>query len=169
MEQSGLDLWDTAQRYKMAAIVDQFDRETKLNRMYGDGGLDRPEEVMFKLTEKHAQDFLGAHIQLTSGTIYEKAAFAGLALNHVRDWLGQAFADEVGAGDLYVDPEKLADVAPTLPRGDAEMFDRMAQAGGVSAYAVTKAAADVGLTQEELYALAVSYGTEVPAGRPSVL
>jgi hypothetical protein len=161
---------DSAILEKIATVVDQFDRVTQLNRMYGDGGLERPEEVMFKLTAKHASDFVDQHIQMPSGTIYEKSAFEQLPLEHVKDWLGNEFAEAVAAGDLYVDPEKIADIAPTLPRGDAELFDRMANAGGVPAYAVTKAAADEGLTQHDIYALAAEYGNEAGlAGDASVL
>jgi len=169
VEENGIDLRDQGVREKIATVVDQFDRETKLNRMYDEGGLDRPEESMFKLTAKHASDFVLDHMQMTSGTVYEKSAFDGMALEHVKTWLGDDFADAVSAGDLYVDPEKIADIAPTLPRGDAEMFDRMANAGGVSAYAVTKAAADEGLSTDAMYALAAAYGNAAGLGDQSVL
>lgn len=157
---NGLDFRDSATREKIATVIDQFDRETKLNRMYGEGGLERPEEVMFKLTSKHASEFVNEHVQMTSGTIYEKSAFDGIPLTHIKDWLGDDFADAVSAGGLYADPEKIADIAATLPRPDAEVFDRMANAGGISAFATTKAAADEGLTTDEMYALAAQYGNE---------
>lgn len=166
----GISFRDTGIMDKIATVVDQFDRATNLNRMYDDGGLDRPEEVMFKLTAKHASDFVDAHIQMPSGTIYEKSAFEQLPLTHVKEWLGDEFADAISAGDMFVDPDKIAAIAPTLPRGDAELFDRMANAGGVPAYAVTKAAVDEGLTQNDIYALAAEYGNEVAlSGDNSVL
>ncbi len=141
-------------REKLASIVDQFDRQTQLNRMYDEGGLERPEEVLFKVTEKAAQDFVHNHFQLTSGTVYEKAAFDKLSLDHIEHWMGSDFAREVSAGGLLVDVAKMADIAATLPRGDAEMFDRMAQSAGVGPLAVEKAAHATGLGLEELYALA---------------
>jgi hypothetical protein len=160
VEDSGVDYRDTGTMEKIATLTDQFDRATQLNRMYGQGGLERPEEVMFKLTAKTAQDFIDDHIQMPSGTIYEKSAFEQLPLSHVKEWLGDEFAEAVSAGDLFVDPEKIADIAPTLPRGDAEVFDRMANAGGVPAFATTKAAAEEGLSTDEIYALAAEYGNE---------
>ena len=54
----------------------------------------------------------------------------------------------------------MASVAPTLPRGDAEMFDNMAIQAGVSPFARDKAAHDTGLTREEMFALAAQCGTE---------
>ena len=59
---SGLDMRDIAMRDKIAQTVDQFDRETKLNQLYDDGGLERPEEVMFLITAKTADAFLDAHV-----------------------------------------------------------------------------------------------------------
>lgn len=141
-------------REKMAGIVDQFDRQTHLNRLYDEGGLERPEEVLFKVTEKAAQEFVRDHFQLNSGTVYEKAAFEALPLDHIQNWMGEAFANEVAAGGLMVDTTKLADVAATLPRGDAEMFDRMAKSGGIGPFVVEKAAQATGIELDELYALA---------------
>jgi len=142
---------------KIASVVDQFDRQTQLSRMYGEGGLDRPEDVLFQVTEKAANDFVDAHFQLTSGTMYEKAAFDELPLDHVQTWMGSEFADEIAAGGLYVDSEKIASIASTLPRGDAEDFDRMANAAGVSVFARDKASSAQGLTAAELADLAVAH------------
>lgn len=170
IQQHGLTHQDHGMRFKLAELIDQFDRQTQLNRLYDAGGLERPEEVLFKVTAKTAYDFVNSHIQMPSGTIYEKTAFQELPLSHVQDWMGQEFAEAVSAGGMFVDPEKIAEIAPTLPRGDAEIFDRMAQTGGVNAFAITKAAADEGLTTQELVALAADYGnTRGLVGDASVL
>lgn len=168
-----IDVRDQSTREKIAAVVDQYDRETKLNRLYDAGGLERPEEVLFKLTTKHAEDFLEQHVQMPSGNIYEKSSFANLSVDHVRNWLGDDFSEAVSAGGLFVDPEKIAAIAPTLPRGDADAFDAMARAAGVQPYATgpgKQASADVGLTQDEIYRLAAQYGNEYGlSGDASVL
>jgi hypothetical protein len=142
---------------KIASIVDQFDRQTKLNQMYDAGGLDRPEEVLFQVTEKVANDFINDHFQMTSGTVYEKSAFSEVSVDHIQKWMGDAFADEVSTGGLYTDPEKVADIAATLPRPEATMFDRMANAAGVNVFARDKAASDEGLSLKEMMDLADQY------------
>lgn len=171
VSEAQVDTRDQGTRYKIAAITDQYDRETKLNRLYDEGGLDRPEEVMFQLTAKTASEFVNSHIQMPSGTVYEKSAFSELSLDHVQDWLGEEFAEAVSAGGVFVDPEKIAAIAPTLPRGDAEAFDRMASSAGIGAFAKTAAtASDGGLTPDALYGLAAQYeAQENPTGDPSVL
>ena len=145
---------DPSIRLKMAAIIDQFDRETHLDRLYDKEGLERPEEVLFQVNEKAAQDFVAAHFTVTTGHVYEKSAMDSLNLEQVRKWMGDDFADEVSAGGVFVDAEKLADIAATLPRGDAEMFDRMVAEADVRPFMREKAAAAQGMSDEERRALA---------------
>jgi hypothetical protein len=146
--ETGLDVRDAGTRCKLAEVVDMFDHQTHLTQMYDDGGLDRPEDVLFQVTEKVASDFVTDHVQLTSGTIYEKAALAGCDREVVTQWLGDEFAEAISsAGDL--DTEKLAAILPTLPRPDAELFDQMATSCGVTPYARDKAASG-GLTLDTL-------------------
>ena len=154
------DVRDHGYRLKMATTIDMFDRDTRLNRMYDEGGLERPEEILFQVTEKAASDFLESHVQMTSGTVYEKAAFEALDREVVARWMGTELADEVAAG-TQIDPRKLATIAATLPRPDAEMFDRMATEAGVPVFARDKAAMD------ELFALAAQYGHESVLGDPT--
>lgn len=169
IQQQGIELRDSGTRDKLAGIVDRFDRETKLFQLYDAGGLARPEDIMFKVTEKAASDFVQQHVQLQSGAIYEKSALASLPLAHVTQWMGNEFADAVSCGDMFVSVEKLADIAPTLPRGDAEMFERMAQAAGIQVFAMDKASADQGLPPEALQELAAQYHAAVPDFSGSVL
>ncbi len=148
---------DQGKRIKMAALMDQFDRLTELNKLYGDG-LERPEDVLFQITEKVASDFLRDHVVTTTGAVYEKTALAELNIETVRNWLGDDLADECGG--VMLDTEKLAEILPTLPRPDAEMFERMTSAAGVPVFAREKAAADHGLTRDEMLAMAKQYGQE---------
>lgn len=153
------DVRDHGYRLKMAATIDMFDRDTQLNRMYDEGGLERPEEILFQVTEKAASDFMESHVQMTSGTVYEKAAFEALDREVIARWMGTELADEVAAG-TQIDPKKLATIAATLPRPHAEMFDRMATQAGVPVFARDKAAMATGLEPDELFALADQYGHE---------
>jgi len=168
VEQRGSDVRDHDYRCKLAATMDMFDRQTGLARMYDEGGLERPEEVLFQVTEKAASNFIDEHLSMTSGTIYEKQALEAMDAEHIRKWMGSEFADEVTVGGLMPDVEKMAIIAATLPRNDAEMFDRMAAEAGVPIYARDKAAQAQGLSTEELIGLAQQYGTE-PGLNSSIL
>jgi hypothetical protein len=155
-KEHGGDVRDHGFRIRLAGLVDEFDRQTHLNRMYDDGGLDRPEEILFRVTEKAASDFLGQHVQLTSGTIYEKESLAGLDRNSIEQWMGADFADAVADLVSGVDIEKLAAIVPTLPRPDAESFDRMAAEVGLPIFGRDKAAA-TSLSVAELATIAGDY------------
>ena len=140
-------------RLKLAAVVDGFDKNTKLYRMYDAGGLPRPEEVLFAVTEKVARDFLGQNVETTTGNVYALDDLEKLAVEDVRDWMGDDFADAVSAGGVYMDREKLAEIVPTLDRGMAATLDRLMsekQAGAV----VKSAAVDTLLSLEKLHELA---------------
>jgi hypothetical protein len=151
---------DQGKRIKMAELMDQFDRQTGLNKLYDAGGLERPEDCLFCVTEKAAGDFVRDHVQTTTGTVYEKMALDCLDISHIRTWLGDEFADEVGG--VMLDTTKLAEIVPTLPRPEAEMFERMATAAGIPVFARDKAAMDRGISPAEMAALAAQYGQEQP-------
>lgn len=146
---------DQGIRIKMAGLMDQFDRETLISKLYDAGGLERPEETLFKVTEKVAADFLTNHAQTTTGAVYEKTALEKLSIDTVRQWMGSDFADAVGG--VLLDTTKLAEIIPTMPRPDAEMFERMAQSTGIPVMGRTKAAMDQGMTRAEMEQLAAQY------------
>jgi len=112
-------------RIKLAGIVDQVDRDTKLQRLYNEGGLPRPEEVLFAINEKVAQDFMSDHVETTTGNVYALADLEKLAVEDIRAALGDDFADAVSAGGVYTDRDKLAAIVPTLDRGMAITLDRL--------------------------------------------
>lgn len=153
-----LDARDHSRRVKMAELLDQFDRQTNLHRLYDDGGLERPEDICFSITEKVASDFANSHVQTTTGAVYEKSALAALDLDTVRSWFGDDIAE--ACGPLELDVEKLASIIPTLPRPDAQAFERMATSAGVSVAAREKSAADQGMTLDELHEFAQRYGQQ---------
>lgn len=118
---------DTDVRLKLASAVDDFDRNTKLYRLYGAGGLARPEEVLFAITEKVARDFMAQNVETTTGNVYALEDLEKLAVEDVRAWLGDDFADAVSAGGVYMDRDKLAAIVPTLDRGMATTLDQLMQ------------------------------------------
>lgn len=114
-------------RIKLAGIVDQYDRETKLFRLYDAGGLARPEEVLFAINEKVANDFMNNHVETVTGNVYALDDLEKLAVDDIRSWLGDEFAEAVSAGGVYTDRDKLAAIVPTLDRGMATTLDRLMQ------------------------------------------
>ena len=137
-------------RLKLAAAVDEFDRANNLNRLYGEGGLPLAEEVLFAITEKVASDFMKAHVETTTGNVYNLDDLEKVAVDDYRAWLGDDFADAVG---VYLDREKLAAIVPTLDRGMAGTLDRLMSEKGAEP-AVKSAAADSLLSLDRLHELA---------------
>lgn len=154
---TGLTARDTGLRLKMAALMDEFDRLTGLTALYG-GDLESPEDTLFMVTAKVASDFLSQHVATTNGAIYEKSQLEGLPIQHVQSWMGDDFAD--ACGGVMLDVEKMAAILATLPRPDAEMFERMATAAGVSVVHREKAAESLGLSDAEITAAAAAYRSQ---------
>lgn len=140
-------------RVKLASAVDEFDRVNQLNKLYDDGGLPRAEEVLFAVTEKVARSFTTDNVETTTGNVYALADLEKLAVEQVREWLGDDFADAVSAGGVFLDRDKLAAIVPTLDRGMAAMLDRLLQENKVAAVVRTKAAESL-LPLEKLFELA---------------
>lgn len=119
-------------REKLGEIVERIDdmdrNELKLFGRYG-SGLEYPEDVFFFThhTEKMASD----DCQLTTGSAYRVEDFSKLALDDLRDVMGDDFVAAVRRG-FDADPVKVAEVASTLPRGDAEIFERFLTQIGIS-------------------------------------
>jgi len=141
-------------RLKLASVVDNFDRATNLCRLYGEGGLDRPEEVLFAITEKVANDFMKAHVETTTGNVYDLTDLEKVAVDDYRAWLGDDFADAVTAGGVYMDRDKLAAIVPTLDRGMAGTLDRLMAAQGFNASVKSAATTSSLLPLDRLYELA---------------
>ncbi len=120
-------------RVKLASVVDQYDRETKLYRLYDAGGLARAEEVLFAINEKVANDFMSAHVETTTGNVYALDDLEKLAVGEIRDWMGDEFAEAVTAGGVFTDRDKLAAIIPTLDRGMAATLDRLMREKGAAA------------------------------------
>lgn len=139
---------------KIAAIVDQVDRKFGLVPAYGDG-LDRPEDVLFAITQKAAAAALRDHVPLTSGTAYKRADLERVRAIDIQDYMGTELAEALSSDGIHLDVTKAAAVLPTLPRPDAELFDQIAREQQIQP--IFKAAGDrVGLTREDLFALALA-------------
>jgi len=135
----------------LCKTIDYFDRMTHLADKYS-SAIPCPEDVVFPATWKVAQAFVNDGCTLTTGSVYNRDDFSKLALSEVRDLFGDSIAQEVANG-LAVDPEKMADVAATFPRPDAQLFDRMLSDNGI-APVVKQATAVPRLSHQELRGLA---------------
>jgi hypothetical protein len=118
----GSDVIVPSNLHKIAGFIDRVDHE------YGFRGLTdlpKPEDVLFQINVKVASRLMQDHVSLTSGNVYAKQALAGVNLADIRSIMGDGFAGAVSDDGLYLDTEKLAQVAPTMPRDDAELFDSL--------------------------------------------
>lgn len=138
---------------KLATVIDNIDRMYGLHRDYSDT-FQRPEDVLFGITVKAAEHVLSDHCSMTTGKIYKIADFRKVALEDIRDVMGESFAEEVSVGGLTTCPEKLADIASTLPRPDAELLDRLLSKAGVVPVAKEAAHYEVGIDGSQLRDLA---------------
>jgi hypothetical protein len=124
---------------KIASLIDQFDREHGLTGKY-DNIIERPEDVLFGVTEKVAADLSDDLIgSVLTGKYYKKADLEKLAVQDLADVLGDDFAGAVTNANAWVDTAKLAKIVPTLPLDDADKFDEIVSAAGIAPFA-TKAA-----------------------------
>lgn len=114
---------------KLAKTIDDFDQLTHIQGKYSDN-LPSPEDMIFEAPFKQARAFVDSGCTLTTGSIYDRNDFRKLALSDVRDMFGDDLADEVSLG-LNVDPVKMAEVAATLPRNEAALFDQLLSDCGV--------------------------------------
>ena len=145
------------QLVKLAVTMDVIDRALGI-REYGDI-IRRPEDVIFKVTFTKAASDRQEMCALTSGNVYSKDQFEKLSRDDVESLFGSDFASEVSKG-TEIDGEKMAELAHTLPRPDAELLDRLMAECGLHPQMQKAASAGHGLSNEELEALAAAY--EVP-------
>lgn len=134
----------------LCKTLDYFDRMTHLSGKYS-SAIPCPEDVVFPATWKIAKAFVNDGCSLTTGSVYNRDDFAKLALSEVRDLFGDEIAREVSNG-LVVDAEKMAELAATFPRPDAQMFDRMLSDNGIAPI-VKQAVATPRISHQELKAL----------------
>ena len=138
---------------KIAEVVDQFDREHGLTHRYDDI-IERPEDVLFAVTQKAAAEVDDSIIgNSLTGHYYKCADLQNLPVSALADNLGADFAAAVSTAGAWVDMKKLASIVPTLPLGDAELFDDVAAEVGISPFATKSAAVGKSISVAEQAAL----------------
>lgn len=116
--------------YKIACAVDLFDWSFGLNQQYGPS-FPPVEDVLFSLSTQKMAKVLSEHVETVNGSVYRLSDLEKIRLRDVEDALGSDIADAMSGDGLTVDIQKAAEVLPTLPRGDAEIFDSIAESCGV--------------------------------------
>lgn len=139
---------------KLAGVIDQADRVTSLRSLAPD--LPWPEDVFFGINVKTASRMRDEHVAVTSGNIYALDDLARVQLAPLQAQFGDSFVDAISTGGLFADAQKMAQVVPTLPRHDAEVFDRLLASMGISPMAKEAAHQKGGFDSEELQALAAN-------------
>lgn len=138
---------------KLAEVVDQADRCEGLHRGYGDS-LRRPEDVLFETPFTKAASELAGRVALTTGIVYDRDRLEKVSAEDLRSLFGDEFVRGVST-PFGLDAEKLAEVLPTLPRPDAELFEAaMAEAGLHPTLAKRASDVAVGLSDDVLRAWA---------------
>lgn len=121
---------DHGSRVKHATVMDRFDRQHGLVHHYGDL-LERPEDVLFAVTEKSAAAYTATHVATAAGDVYSKAALSSLKAEDLTEQLGDATCRRLGLHDGFTaDLEKIA--AAVVDDADAATaVGRAASAVGV--------------------------------------
>lgn len=148
--------FEPGQMVKLAVTLDHLDRALGIRDDSYGAVLQRPEDILFEVTFTKAAAAQTELCALTSGNVYSKEQLAKLSSDDLASLFGADFADEVCSLGR-VDVEKLAEVAHTLPRPDAELLDQLMQEVGASPTLQKSASTRHGLSQKELEALATQY------------
>jgi len=115
---------ETADLEKIAEMLDEIDHETGICKHYSEG-VELPEEALFQILHKEAQAVLDSHVTLSTGNTYPVEAFSYIPLDKVAAVMGEEFKSEVSGLDGSIDPRKVAELVPSLPRGDAQLLERL--------------------------------------------
>lgn len=142
---------------KIAGLVDQFDREHGLVGKY-DNIIERPEDVLFGVTEKVAADVSDDLVgSVLTGNYYKKNDLEKLAVRDLADMLGDDFVDAVTNANAWIDTTKLAAVVSTLPLDDADKFDEVVAASGIRPFATKAASVGKSISVDEQIKLAKAH------------
>lgn len=144
---------------ELTHLVDTVDRHLGLYGRYTDG-VPRPEDVIFSATFSKAASEVAESCALTTGKVYKKADFAKVSLDAVESLFGTEFAAEVKRGLGGVDPEKMAELAATLPFPDAQLLDHLMAESGLAPQLQKAASARVGFSEDDFQKLAEQYAAQ---------
>jgi len=138
----------------LAEVIDRFDRVTGIHRNYG-GALLPPEDALFTVNIKTATAAVESAVAI-DGKIFAKDDLAKITTKDARAYLGDEFAAQVDDGAFHIDPEKVAELVPSLTRPDRAAFGDMAAAAGIHPFGKQAGARAVRMNQAAMIALAMT-------------
>lgn len=138
-------------RVKLARVIDEFDRHYKLKDQYS-GVFLRPEEALFGITRDKLA-FAEKCVATITGVVFRPDDLEKIPLDEIKELFGEEVAEELTKDGLRLDPDKAADVIPTLPRDDADAFVQLAEKHGIQPVMETTAE-PVEIVDDELAELA---------------
>lgn len=143
------------QLIKLAATIDEIDYTLNIKGKYGEL-LQRPVDFIFAVPLSKAAADMSELCELQTGAIFNKTQLSKLALDDLESVLGTEFVQQVSTG-LELDPEKMASVSSTLPRGDAELIERLLAEAGQHPQMLDKRASFSLIPEAELEKIASLY------------
>lgn len=143
--------------HKIASLVEKVDVQFRLNRM---ADLPTAEDTLFGINIKTASAIERDSVAVASGNIYSKKAMHSLSPSAVKSMMGEDFVRAVSPDGLFLDLEKLAALAPTLPRPDAALFDLLMKQSGISPVYRERSQYRGGLDQASLTELAALHAQD---------
>lgn len=152
VEEKPLAYFDPATMSQMATVVDRFDRMHGLLNKYS-ALIPAPEEVLFEATYSKTAEFVKDACTMTTGSVYDREDFTKLSLQNLQDVFGDELAKSVAKG-LEVDPEKMAELASTFPRPDAELLETLLAEANIRPMAKQAALQGVGIPDAVLRKMA---------------
>ena len=135
-------------------MIDQLDRMLHI-REYSDA-VPRAEDALFRITRKTASSFADQHLSTTAGSVYDRDDLAQLRTSDVRVIWATNWPTPSMAMAFTLTASKLAEIVPTLPLGDARIFDELCKDKGIRTFA-KEAGVRQGFTRGDLRALAKEY------------
>jgi hypothetical protein len=130
IEKKSIMALDPDTRINIATTLENFDRTYGLLNKYSEL-VPAPEDVVFGIDIEKLGQFRGQMCTLVTGSTYDKDDFRKLPLDAIKEAFGPEIARDVTGGINEVDPEKMGELAETLPRPDAEVFEQIASKAGV--------------------------------------
>lgn len=119
-EVSKIESLDTDTLSKMAEAIDLADRASGIYQYYG-RGIDTPEQICHRHSLKELREKRANLIGLTNGQGVSKEALAKMDADKFTA-LGDDFVGAIKGANGKVDVEKAAEIVPTLPADDANLF-----------------------------------------------
>lgn len=132
VEAGRIDVRDRTTLCKLASLVDDLDRNSGFVRLY-DSGVDRPDDVLFAVTEKVAAGYVDGHVRAGDGAVYARDDLARLPLAAVRAVGGDSLAEWCSDDGLTFSLEKTAGALGMMAPDELELFSRACGEAGIRA------------------------------------